>query len=204
MAIGDPYATLDELKQRLDIADTNDDDRLTAALDSASREIEAWCDRQFHRVEVPSVRLFRVEDACELTVDDFYSTTGMLVDLDYGRDGTYGQAWTTAEYLVEPLNGMVNGLPGWPYTRLVTVAGYRWPAGGGRRPAVRVTALWGWAEVPTPVHEACLIMASETFKAGDAPFGVAGFGEFGAVRVGANPLAMAKLGPYRRMVGMVA
>lgn len=197
MALGDSYATLPELKQRLDIPDTNDDTRLTAALASASREIETWCDRQFNKADSVSARLFRPLDECLVEVDDFYSTTGLLVDVDYVRDGTYGQAWTTAEYALEPF-APVNGLTDWPYNRIVAVGGYRYPTGGNRRPAVRVTALWGWAAVPAPVREACLIMASETFKAGDAPFGVAGFGEFGAVRVGANPLAMAKLAPYRR------
>jgi hypothetical protein len=37
----------------------------------------------------------------------------------------------------------------------------------------------------------------------DAPFGVAGFGEFGAVRVRNNPRAMALLQPYRRLPVLV-
>jgi hypothetical protein len=46
------------------------------------------------------------------------------------------------------------------------------------------------------VHEACLIVASETVKLRDAPFGVAGYGDYGAIRVRNNPMAMGMLAPY--------
>jgi hypothetical protein len=51
---------------------------------------------------------------------------------------------------------------------------------------IQVTGTFGWPAVPLNVKEATLIQAADTFRSKDAPFGVAGFGEFGVVRVGPN------------------
>jgi hypothetical protein len=42
------------------------------------------------------------------------------------------------------------------------------------------------------------MLAEETFKMKDAPFGVAGFSDFGAVRVRDNPKVMSLLNRYIR------
>jgi hypothetical protein len=64
--------------------------------------------------------------------------------------------------------------------------------------SVQVTAKWGWPAVPPAVKQAAFIVAADLFKAKDSAFGVAGFGEFGAVRVGSrmNPQAQALLAPF--------
>jgi hypothetical protein len=74
-----------------------------------------------------------------------------------------------------------------------------WPAYCVRR-AVQITALWGWSAVPDPVKQATLIIAAEQWKLKDAPFGVAGFGEFGPIRVRDNPMAASLLARYRHPV----
>jgi hypothetical protein len=61
---------------------------------------------------------------------------------------------------------------------------------------VEVTGVFGWPAVPAPVVQATMLVASELFRLRDAPFGVAGFGEFGAVRVRENPKVAALLDPY--------
>ncbi|HEX6968106.1 MAG TPA: hypothetical protein VF174_04730 [Micromonosporaceae bacterium] len=203
MALGDPYATRDELKARMDITDTADDDRLDDALAAASREIEAWCDRQFNKATVASARVFRPLSRWTVLVDDFHTTTDLVVATDTGDDGTYATTWTAADYELEPVNGVVSGQSGWPYYRIRAVGSHEFPC-GRRRHTVRVTAQWGWAAVPGPVKEACLIVAEELFKLGDAPFGVAGFGEFGPVRVRMNSRAQSLLAPYRRNPVLVA
>lgn len=197
MALGDSYATLPELKARLDITDTTDDDRMTAVLAAASREIELWCRRQFNDAGAATARVYQPRTSGRLTVDDFSTTTGLVIATDTGDDGTYETTWTAADYQLYPLNGVVSGQTGWPYWRLVAVGSQAFPT-CTRRPTVQVTARWGWTAVPTPVKEACLISAAEAFKLGDAPFGVAGFGEFGAVRVRMNSRAQSLLAPYRR------
>jgi hypothetical protein len=48
------------------------------------------------------------------------------------------------------------------------------------------------------------MLAEETFKLKDAPFGVAGFGDFGVVRVRENPAVARLLAPYKRYPMLVA
>lgn len=203
MALGDSYATLTEIKTRLDIADTTDDDRLTASLASASREIEAWCGRQFNDAGTASARKYRPTGCHLVTVDDFHTTAGLVVETDTDDDGTFDTTWTSGDYELEPFNGVVSGMSGWPYNQVRAVESLTFPT-GRRRATVQVTAQWGWAAVPAPVKEACLMIASETFKAGDAPFGVAGFGEFGPVRIRMNTQAQTLLAPYRLHPVLVA
>ena len=204
MALGDPYATPDDLKARFDIAtsDTVDDTRLGEALASVSREIEAYCERQFNTDASATARVFRPRSSGVVVVDDFHTTTGLVVATDEDGDGVYETTWDAADYQLEPLNGIVSGQSGWPFRRIVAV-GSR-PFRCDRRPSVQVTAEWGWAAVPAPVKEACLISAAEMFKLGDAPFGVAGFGEFGPVRVRMNSRAQSLLAPYRLHPVLVA
>jgi len=196
------YATLPGLKARLDLSTATDDDRLTEALSSASREIEAWCERQFNKTTTASARVYRPRNRCLAAVDDFHTTTDLVVAVDSGGDGTYEQTWSAADYQLEPLNGIVSGQSGWPYRRITAMN--RWFPTCSKRPSVQVTARWGWTAVPPPVKEACLIMAAEVFKLADAPFGVAGFGEFGAVRVRMNTRAQTLLAPYRLHPMLVA
>lgn len=200
MALGDPYATLAELKTRLDITDTTDDPRLTASLASASQEINGWCGRQFNDAGAASARLFRPDGCTRARVDDFSTTTGLIVETS--TDGTTWATWSASDYELGPLNRAVFGLDGFPYWWITAVAGRRFPEAA--RATLRVTANWGWTAVPAPVKEACLMIAAETFKAGDAPFGVAGFGEFGAVRVRMNSQAQTLLAPYRLNPVLVA
>lgn len=197
MAIGDAYALLEELKARLDIPadDTDHDDELQDRLDGASREVEQFCDRQFNDAGSASARVYLPSSLWEVEVDDFHTTDGLVIKT--GIDGTFGTTWTSADYQLEPLNGVVAGVDGWPYNRIVAVGGLTFPI-CGRRSTVEVTARWGWAEVPQPVKDATLILAAESFKLREAPFGVAGFGEFGVVRVQSNPVAMRKLRPYMK------
>jgi hypothetical protein len=196
MALGDPYATLAQLKSYLKITDGTDDDELNGALLSASVGINDFCDRQFNVASAASARVYRPEHGCLVKVDDFHTTAGLVVKTDDDEDGTFETTWTSTDFELEPLNGVVAGTSGWPYWKIRAVETLRFPS--VRRSSVQVTAVWGWVAVPKPVYQACLILASETFKLKDAPFGVAGFGEFGAVRVKDNPMAARKLMPYQR------
>ena len=205
MALGDAYAALDELKTRLGIpsADTEHDSELQAKLDGASREIESFCRRQFNDAGSPSPRVYYPGDGCIVEVDDFHEDAGLQVRTDDGGTGDFDTVWEPQDWQLEPLNGVVDGQPGWPYWRIVAVRGRRFPRHTHRAP-VQVTARWGRASVPAPVKDATLIIAAESYKLREAPFGVAGFGEFGVVRVTTNQVAMRKLQPYVRDPILVA
>ena len=201
MAIGDPYATVEELRSSLKVetGDPVSDEDLIRALVSVSRAIESWCERQFNDSGTPSPRRYRPLNCGLVLVDDFSTSDGLIVETS--TDGSTWQTWDAADYELEPTDGIVDGRPGWPYCRIRAVGARQFPV--TRRTSVRVTARWGWAEVPAPVKEACLLLAAESVKLPDAPFGVAGFGEYGPVRVRDNPIAQNKLAPYRRAAARV-
>lgn len=197
MAVGDPYAELASLKSWFKIGDTADDSELQIAVDSASRGIEDHCHRQFNDAGSATARVYQPESKCWVVVDDFSTTTGLIVKTDEDDDGVYETTWSASEFEVRPVNGVVNGRPGYPYWEVRTLGSRYFPT-TVQRPAVQVTARWGWAAVPKPVEQACLILAAEGFKLKDAPFGVAGFSEFGAVRVRDNPVVARMLAEYVR------
>lgn len=202
MALGDSYATLTELKSRLGITGSSDDTALTNALAVASRGIEHCTHRQFNDAGSATARTYYVTGLPTTVVDDFSTTVGLVIATDSGSDGTFETTHSATAYELHPLNGIVDGQPGWPFWRIKAVR-MCWPV-CTERASLQVTARWGWAAIPAGVKEACLIVAEETFKLKDAPFGVAGYGEYGAVRVRENPLAYAKIAPYVRHRVLVA
>ena len=199
MALGDLYATLPQLKSYLlgsQMADdTIDNDELTDALTSVSREIENHCGRQFNKTTDATARIYEPYHDTITKADDFHTTTGLVIATDQDGDGAYETTWSESDYQLEPLNGIHHGEQGWPYYRIRAVGSRCFPV-ISRRASVQVTAQWGWGAVPAPVKQACLILAAETHKLRSAPFGVAGFGEFGSIRVRDNPMAAKKLVPY--------
>ena len=205
MAIGDPYATVGDLtsyifKQQETKAATLYTSDLTSALNSASQEIERHCNRQFNLATTVSARIYEPKMWRHVEVDDFATTTGLIVQTDPGGTGNFSVTWDPLDYELYPYNGVVAGVPGWPYSEIRAVRGLFFPKYAypyRRRAVLQVTAQWGWLNVPAPVKQACLIMAAETWKLRDAPFGVAGFTQFGgAVKVRDNPMAASKLAPY--------
>ncbi len=192
MAIGDPYVTLAQLKSYLKITDTTDDTELTSALTSVSTEIENICGRQFNQDTTASARVFEPRGRGLVEFDDFYTLTDLVVAVG-------GITWTSAEYKLLPLNGLRNGRA-WPYESLEPLNCGWLPRGYA---SVSITAKWGWASVPKPIYEACMIASSETFALKDARFGVAGWGAMGDIRVRENPMVRKKLEPYQRYRVMV-
>lgn len=196
------YATLNELKGFVGIptADTADDTTLTSALDSASAQVDAFCDRTFGADASPTVRLYQVDNTGRLDVDPISTTTGLVVKTDDNADGTFETTWTLdTDYRLEPINAAAAGDP---WTRLV-VLGTRWFPKIAYRPGVQVTARFGWpgGTAPAPVKHATLIQASRLWLRKNAPFGVAGSVEFGSeMRLLAklDPDVESLLRPYRR------
>lgn len=196
------YATLSELRSWLAIDDTLDDSTLSLALDVASQKVDDFCGRTFAVPTGVSVRTFRSSSSLLLTLDpgcDIASTTGLVVRTDDNEDGTFETTWTIdTDFVLEHQQGD-NGATTWPSWQIVAVGNRYWPTRTLRR-TVQVTARWGWQAVPAPVKQATLLLAGEAFKAKDAPFGVAAFGEFGPLRVRDNPMVAQLLRLYRHPV----
>lgn len=204
MALGASYATTAELKTRIGESSATFDTVLGEALSTASRWIEKYCGRQFNAAGSATARVYYPQSRLVATVEDISTTTGLVIKTDDGNDGTYETTWASTDYQLEPLNGVVDGETGWPYYRIRAVGSYEFPCSRADELApLQVTANWGWSAVPAAVKEACLMLAEETYKLREAPFGVAGYGQYGAIRVRMNPRATDLLGPYRHNPVMV-
>lgn len=199
---GDPppplYATVDELRLRLGLTEsspTTQDSRMADALDAACRGIEKQCHRTFGLART-APRLYYPDSCHRATVEDFVSLTEVAVDTG---DGLYSQIWSAPDYQLEPLNGISDGEPGWPYWHIRAVGNLCFRCVSPRhRAPLRVTAKWGWAAVPAPVHEGALILAEEIYTLSKAPFGVGGYGAYGIIRARENPMVAARIAPYVR------
>lgn len=194
--LGGPYATLAALKARMGISDSNTarDDDLSQRLISASKDINSWCHRQFGRAEDATTRRFHAGRS-GVDTHDFWTTDGLVITPYLGQ--VAGTPWDVSTLELEPMDGIVNETPGWPYRRIGTPMGdhplIRALSWTGYR--IYVTAKWGWAAVPENVVTSCLMLAVADDKAKDAPFGVAGFGDY-AVRIRQNPMVEEKLRDY--------
>lgn len=202
VAIGAPYATRAELKREMGIPDSNvsQDALIDSKLITATSDINRFCHRQFGRDEVASVRTFEIGPS-GVDVDDIWDRSDITIAPYAGV--TAGTPVSLSSLQLEPLNGIVDGIPGWPVERLAYLSCFPSLAMFGYYSTWRVTAKWGWESVPAGVKEACIMLANSGMNAKGAPFGVAAFGDY-AVRLRQNPMAAEKLEPYRKDQYLVA
>jgi hypothetical protein len=162
------YCSSEELLHyvRANGTDIGTEDALEIALSiaGASRAIDLYTNRQFGIDEEPTTRFYRSKlcstNSRTVKVDDLMSLVDVLV---VTNDSTESDITYTAA----PVNNAAKGKP-FTYLRLP-----------GHRPTVefedvKVTALFGWTEVPAPVKEACLLQSSRFLARREAPFGIAG------------------------------
>lgn len=186
MALGDPYVSLAEMKEYLSIpiADVEDDTRVTNAINGASRNIEAICNRQFNDAGSATAREFRASSRKRAVVHDFSTTTGLVVAVGSKSNG-YGTTWTiSTDFWVEPLNAERHERSESVYWRLRCTSGQFFPFMHIREPNVSVTAQWGWSSVPDAIVEACYIEAARIFRRRDSPEGIIQGFEGNPMRVG--------------------
>jgi hypothetical protein len=198
MAITNGYCTLAELKAALRVQDAIDDALLELAIESASREIDGYCERMFY--STTGTRVYAPTNVYTLTTDDIVSVT----TLKSSSDGvTYNTTWSTSDYQLEPLNGVAGGLVT-PYTRIRAVGNYLFPAWAtgtiyNLEASMQVTGVFGWSAVPTAIRQATVILAMRIFKRLDAPLGMI-TNDMGSMRVGRfDPDVEALVMPYRKV-----
>ena len=191
------YVAPNELKAYIGLTLTTTDDQIAAACTAASREVDGHCRRRFYADSVASARLFHRIDNHTARIDDCVSGTITKVEFDTGTDQTWAKTLTAAEWLAYPLNGIGDSGEPWPVTKIRTAGQLLIPTDvTAGMPTVRVTARWGWPSVPQPVKQATLIVAAEIYKLREAPFGVAGFDQYGAVRIRSLPQVERMLAAY--------
>lgn len=191
------YIDLATLKLELGInaTDTTRDVLLTMALSAAEKSINEKTGRRFDQVTPAVAREFRVRgrivpdcDGELLLVDDIASETGLVVEATVD-----GQTWLTipaADYELEPDNALERGRP---------VTGIRYVNNCWRQfRRARVTAVWGWPQVPDDIKQATLLQAMRLYRRKDSPEGVAGSADWGLVRLpNLDPDVRALIAPYR-------
>lgn len=183
MATGDPYVSADELVAYMRMNASAEDagfDLLAMSVETASEWVNQYTGREFNLADTASARYFDTTDAGLVLVDDIGHAT-ISVATDTTQDGTWPTSWTTSDFQVNPLGAIAASEP---ITSLVAVGSYTFPPVVRRQGLVRVTARWGWPEVPAAIKQATLIQASRLYKRFESPAGVLGGGEFGVVRVG--------------------
>lgn len=196
MALGDPYATSDELKARLGLSSVTSAEtaRLEGAVSTATQEIDRFCNRQFNSSGSAVERRFQPSSGRVVLTDDFHEEPTLVKSVINWGDGNTEETTVTA-FQTEPLEfvraGFPEPAPKWLIRNFssqpFSTTGY-----------VLVTAKWGWTTVPTAVKEATLLIAEDYYKLKEAPFGVVNWGEFGPVRVTHNRRAMDLLRQYSR------
>lgn len=195
MAITNGYCTLAQVKASARITDSVDDDLLELAVESASREIDQACERNFYNAGT-ATRIFAARDSYVTEIDDLISIEHLKTDPE--GDGNYAVTWQSGDYVLEPLNGISGGIAH-PYTLIRARDTYLFPLENGE-PLVEVKGVWGWSSVPTAITQATVILASRIYKRNDSPLGVAGFGDLGVIRVGSlDPDVEALIHPFKKM-----
>lgn len=201
MALTNSYATVAELRNHFaDAGSALSLELLERALNASSRAVDHHCGRRFWADAATTTRTFDGTGRDVVYVDDISTRTGVVVTS--GTDGsTFGTSWTVGtEYILEPRNADAAGATSDAYAfwRLRALGGRYWPD-ACYGPTVQVVAKFGWSAVPPEVNQATILKAAQLMKRKDAPFGVAGFGEFGAVRIGRNdPDVIDLLSEYRK------
>jgi len=194
MAITNGYATLEQIKAAVRITDAVDDALLEMAVESASRMIDAECDRNFYSSGT-ATRDYIPADSYVVFTDDI--TEIVSVKIDDAGEGTFPITLQTTDYQAEPVNQLVSG-NAFPITQLRMIGDYLLPIWYGQA-TVRIEGVYGFAPTPIQVTQACVIQASRIFKRLDSPLGVAGFGDMGAMRVGkTDPDVSMLIRPFKK------
>lgn len=196
MAITNGYATYEQFQEWSKTTVLSNVPVAERAIEAASRWIDEYCARHFW--QATEARTFEARSLWHLDLgahNDLVSVT--TLETDTGGDGTFDATWDAADWELLPHNPP----DGRPYTAVAAVGDRSFPVRycRGRRARVQITGVWGWSAVPTAVTQACLIQASKVYGRRNSPEGVAGFGEFGPIRVSArlDPEVEHLLGPYR-------
>jgi hypothetical protein len=195
VSITNGYCTLTQIKAATRITDNIDDALLEMAVESASRMIDAECDRNFYSSGTAS-RDFIPNDSIVVDTDDLASIVSVKID-DTG-DLTFPVTLADSDYQAEPVNQKVSGND-FPITRLRMIGDYLLPV-DGKQATVRIEGVYGFIPTPIQVTQATLIQASRIFKRLDSPLGVAGFGDMGAIRVGkVDPDVAMLIRPFKKI-----
>jgi len=210
VTINHGYCDSATIKAYLGISVSTYDTQLDEAVNAASRSIDNYCQRRFWLDGTTAARTFVPQTLNQIKFDDdIGDSASVIVKTDASGDGTFETTWVASDYQLLPVNAAFAFPEAEPWTgmRAVGTKTFPWLVNTWltRLDRVQVTAKWGWPAVPDAVAQACLIKASRLFHRKDSPQGIAGFGDFGPVRLSRSEDAdvVSLLGPYRKMPVLV-
>lgn len=193
------YVEVPEFKAWVELGDTIDDVVIDESIAAASRGIDNFCHTRFWKTATGTARLFDTCDPRLVRVGDVVTVTQVATDT--AADGTFATVWATTDYQLLPLNP-ADAPEIEPYNQLHAIGTLTFPrvtSTASRYGRIRVTGTWGWPTVPEAVRQACLLVTNRLVKRRNSPEGVAGFDEFGTIRISTrdDPDAVRYLTPYK-------
>lgn len=165
------YVTKEELKESLRLEGTTYADfDIEVALESASRKIDAECNRRFWLDDDnTSERYYRARRFNVIFVDDVVDIVS--VETDHNGDNTFETTWAASDWQAEPLNAALDTKP-WTRLRIRESGRYTFPTSHDNA-GVKITGQFGWLSVPPEIKNATTILAHRYLKRRrEAPFGV--------------------------------
>lgn len=156
-----------------------DDVTYTLAASGATDSVQDHCGRQFAVAGSATARLYRPDNTDTLRIHDCTTITSVTAD---------GSVLSASDWQAEPLNHLSWDGVTVPYEQILRTSALWYLT--TNTTTVSVTATWGWAAIPSRVTMAALIIGKDIIKQREVNSGVADFGQFGAVRVRENPIAM--------------
>jgi hypothetical protein len=188
------YCTPDEVLARMGHPAATSADllaRIVDAIPAAQAQIDSDCGRVF--TASTATRTFRpMGYSYVLHLPDFTALTTLKVDDD--DDGVFETTIAAGGYELDKGTDRTD----WPYDR-VRLLDRHLPYGGRRQRRIQVAATWGWAAVPSPINQACSLMAARLAqRSKHALFGTESLGDVGAAMIRNNdPDYLRLIGPYR-------
>lgn len=162
-----PYTTLERIKSRLNISDSNDDASLQWAVDGTNAYIESITERAIGSNTVTQQLIDGWDCLDERTLiykDGVRSITTLEVKPYTGGD------WVTVpatDYFVRPSEHL--RVPGWPGFEIqmtdIPSSGNTYPFFPSGYETIRLTAAVGWAEMPTELREVADVIAVRVWQA---------------------------------------
>ena len=184
------WTTLPVFKNYVGSEITIDDAELQSALTAAENGVRAHCNRDFTLVAAGSVARSYSPVGDMVLTHDIADSTGITI-----TDNAVAIAAT--DYQLEPVNEIAPDGSYRPYSTIRRTVGTWYQPANVHLVTVDVTtARWGWLTVDQTVVEATMILGKDLAHLRTNRFGVAGFGDFGVVRVRDNPHVVKMLEPF--------
>ncbi len=189
------YATPEQVLERMGHSGATSSTlmtKITDALAAATLAIDNDTGRSFNTSADTVAKTFGATNHYELRVPDLVSIVTLKLDDD--DDGSFETTIASTDFELDTYRTAV----GWPW-EVVRLLEREYPCYGRRRRRVEITGVWGWSAVPTPINQACSLMAARwSQRASSALFGTESFGDLGAGPIRSlDPDYLAMIRPYR-------